>query len=129
VIKVGDNWRAQVRRKGFKAQCRTFAIKAKADAWVRQVETDMDAGTVAPQLGALTVSEVIAAYRKLREQARPISDTSNEHYMLKTLEARPWGKEGRARSDPTIWSPSPSCAATRAPGRTPSTWTCRSSGR
>jgi integrase len=99
VIKVGEKWRAQVRRKGFRPQCRTFSVKARADAWVRQVETDMDAGAVAPQLGGLTVSEVIRAYRRLREEARPISDSSNEHYMLKALE-RGLGEKKVARLGP-----------------------------
>lgn len=32
------------------------------------------------------VSDLIDTYRKLREKSRPIADTSNEHYMLKTLQ-------------------------------------------
>lgn len=87
IIKVGDKWRAQVRRKGHRPQCKTFRTKAQAEAWGRQREADIDSGAVvAPQLGDLTVSDVLKAYRGLRDEARPIADTSNEHYMLKALE-------------------------------------------
>lgn len=85
VTKVGGKWRALIRRKGFKSQCKTFAVKAQADAWARQVEFDMDNGKVSATLGGLTVADVLDAYEKLRASSRPISDTSNEHYMLKAL--------------------------------------------
>ena len=91
IIKVGDKWRAQVRRKGAPVYCRTFAVKARAEAWARQVEADIDRGRApepATVLGRqLLLRDVIAAYRALRERARPISDSSNDHYMLKALDA------------------------------------------
>lgn len=87
ITQVNGKWRALVRRKGHKAQCKTFATKAQANAWARQRESELDAGgTTAPAM-SLTVAEVLQAYRKLREQSRPIADTSNEHYQLKTLAA------------------------------------------
>lgn len=76
-----------MRRKGFKSQCKTFDTKAQALAWARQAETDMDSGVVSATLGSLTIADVIDAYEKLREKARPISKSSNEHYMLKKLRA------------------------------------------
>lgn len=85
IINRDGRWRAQVRRKGFPSQCKTFPTKAKAQVWLRQVEADMDAGTTKPVLGTVTVGEVIDAYRDLRDHGRPISDSSNEHYMLKAL--------------------------------------------
>ena len=86
VISLNGKWRAQVRRKGHRAQCRTFTTKAQADAWVRQTEADIDRGVITVQGARVTVSELITEYRKLRERARPISDSSNEHYMLKALD-------------------------------------------
>lgn len=86
IINRDGRWRALVRRRGFKSQCKTFPTKAQAQAWARQVESDMDAGNVSATLGALTIADVIKAYRNLRDKARPISDSSNEHYMLKALE-------------------------------------------
>lgn len=86
IINRDGRWRAQVRRKGFKAQCKTFATKAQAQAWVRKLEAGIDAGEVHASLGTTTIGEVLEAYRKLREEAgRDILDTSNEHYMLKAL--------------------------------------------
>lgn len=85
ITKVGSNWRALVRRKGHKAQCKTFPTKAQADLWARQVENDLDRGIVMAQPGKLTMAVVIEAYRDLRDASRPISDSSNTHYMLKRL--------------------------------------------
>ncbi len=83
--KRGDRWRVQVRRKGCPSQCRTFATKAQGERWARQVETDIEGGAPPAAVSALKVDDFIEAYRRLREQARPISDASNEHYMLKAL--------------------------------------------
>lgn len=84
IINRDGRWRAQVRRHGFRPQCKTFPTKAAAERWVRQLETSMDSGA-ADTLGELTIGDVIDAYHKLRDQARPISDSSTEHYTLKTL--------------------------------------------
>jgi integrase len=86
ILQVGDRWRALIRRKGHKAQCKTFDTKAQALAWARAREGEIDTGHTVAQPGKLLVREVIRAYRELRDQARPINDTSNEHYMLKALE-------------------------------------------
>lgn len=88
VIKVGDKWRAQVRRKGHAAQCKTFRTKAQADAWARDIETRIDNGqTSAQPAGALLLATVLEEYRNLRDKSRPIADTSNEHYMIRNLSA------------------------------------------
>lgn len=86
ILQIGDRWRALIRRKGHKAQCKTFDTKAQAMAWARARETELDEGHAIAVPGKLLVREVIQAYRELRDQARPILDTSNEHYMLKALE-------------------------------------------
>lgn len=86
ITKVGDSWRALIRRKGHKTLCKTFPVKAKAEAWARQREAEIDRGGIVAEPGELLVKEVISSYRELRDQARPIADTSNEHYMLKHLE-------------------------------------------
>jgi integrase len=86
IIERNGRWRAQVRRQGSRPQCKTFATKAAAERWARKVEADIEAGRDGGMLGALTIGDVILAYRKLREQARPIRDDSSEHYTLKALE-------------------------------------------
>lgn len=85
ITKIGLNWRALIRKKGHKALCKTFKTKAQATAWATQREAEIDRGEIVALLGAHTISQVIAAYRELRDNARPIADTSNEHYMLKHL--------------------------------------------
>lgn len=85
ILKIGTRWRALIRRTGHKSICKTHPSKAAAEAWARKVEAQLDTGR-APSEERLTVAEMIRAYRKLRDKARPISDSSNEHYMLKHLE-------------------------------------------
>lgn len=89
ITKRGDKWRAEVRRKGYDAQCKTLATKAQAQAWARGVEAAIDAGEApsAPKVSKdTTVGDAIRAYRALRGDARPIKEDSTEHYQLKTLE-------------------------------------------
>jgi integrase len=86
ILPINGKWRALVRRKGYGAKCRTFGTKAAAETWARGIERDMDKGVVAPGAASdATVDDVIRAYRAMREATRPISDSSNEHYMLKAL--------------------------------------------
>jgi integrase len=42
--KRGAYWRAQIRRKGYPEQNRTFDSKAQAEAWARSIENEMDRG-------------------------------------------------------------------------------------
>lgn len=86
IIQVNGKWRALVRRKGHKQQCKTFTSKAAAEAWARRIEAEIDRGDQPGVAAAVTVSELILAYRDLRERGRPIADTSNEHYVLKKLD-------------------------------------------
>lgn len=87
ILKIGDKWRALVRRQGHKPQCKTFRTKAQAEAWARDIEVKIDQGVTPADPGALTLRQVIETYRDLRDKARPIADTSNEHYMLRRLAA------------------------------------------
>lgn len=103
IIQVGGKWRALIRRKGHPSYCQTFPTKSQAQAWARGIEADIDRGqTLAPAqvLGkVILVSDLIDTYRKLREKSRPIADTANEHYMLKTL-ARYLGDLDASRLSP-----------------------------
>lgn len=103
IVRVGTRWRALVRRKGHRSYCRTFGTKAAAEAWARVLEGDIEAGRApapAAVLGrTLLVGHLVAEYRTLRDQARPISDASNEHYQLKRLD------EGLGDRDATALTP------------------------
>jgi hypothetical protein len=72
IAKVGDSWRALIRRKGHKTLCKTF-------------KAQIDRGEIVAEPEVLRLSEMIQAYRELRDQSRPIIDTANEHYMLERL--------------------------------------------
>ena len=55
ITKRGTGWFAQVRRKGYPAQHKTFRLKADAQAWARKQEGVIDAG--ASWDGALSLKE------------------------------------------------------------------------
>lgn len=82
ILKLGPGWRALIRRKGHKSICKTLPTKAAAEAWARMVEADIDAGKPVAVHRGVKVGDLIEVYRGLRENVRPILDTSNEHYML-----------------------------------------------
>lgn len=85
IIKIGERWRAQVRRTGVKPITKSFATKSEADRWARQIEAKIDAGDYAAS-SAITLARVIDEYRKLREAGgREVLDTANEHYQLNCL--------------------------------------------
>lgn len=88
IIKTASgSYRVLIRRKGIKALCKTFPTRKEADRWARQAEADLDAGRAATKPGGATVGDAIGAYRKLRDGGkRPISGSSNEHYMLAHLD-------------------------------------------
>lgn len=86
ITRVGERWRAQVRRAGHKSAAKTFDTRKEAEAWARKVETGIDAGK--PVVSAdMTVAELLGAYRRARmELARPILPETNTHYMLSHLD-------------------------------------------
>lgn len=84
ILQIGKRWRALVRRKGHKPQCRTFDTRREAEAWARRIETGIDGG--APEPDDMTVACLVSEYRRLRlELGRPVAPTSNTHYMLEHL--------------------------------------------
>jgi len=40
----GTRWQSVIRRKGLPKQSRAFAIRADAEAWAREIESEMDRG-------------------------------------------------------------------------------------
>lgn len=85
IHKIGDKWRAVIRRKGHKPTSKYFDTRSKAKAWADKIEKAIDEGRPAAAADGLTVGSLIERYRGLREKARPISDSSNEHYQLASL--------------------------------------------
>ncbi|MGD9787571.1 MAG: hypothetical protein AB7U30_06420 [Sulfuricellaceae bacterium] len=64
ITKRGSYWRAQVRRKGYPLQFHTFDTKAQAEAWVRQIENEMDRGIFVSRAEAerTTLAEALERY-------------------------------------------------------------------
>lgn len=84
ILQVKGKWRALVRMAGHKPICKTHPTKAAAATWARKIEGQLSAGKQIEH-DAVTVGDLIDAYRKLRDASRPIVDSSTEHYTLKTL--------------------------------------------
>jgi integrase len=85
ILPVKGKWRALIRLKGHEPKCKTFDTKAKARDWAAKIETDLREGKQ-PVDEAVTVGSLIKTYKKMRDGARPVLDTSNEHYQLKMLD-------------------------------------------
>ena len=65
IQKRGDlQWRARVRRRGYPTQTKTFTTKVRAEAWVRQVESEMDRGAFVSRAEAenTTLGEALNRY-------------------------------------------------------------------
>lgn len=94
IIQIKGKWRAQVFNPNGKRITKTHATKAAATTWARTIEGQIAEGKPI-EADAVTVGDLIKAYRKLRDASRPISDSSNEHYTLKALDRLLGGKDAR----------------------------------
>jgi integrase len=78
VTKRGKYWRAQVRRQGFAPQSKTFDTNAEAEAWAREVESEMDRGIFVSRAEAERTTLAAALDRYKREvssrKAHPAQD-------------------------------------------------------
>jgi integrase len=63
-IKRGTRWRAQVRRIGQSALSKTFANRADAVAWARDVEHRIDKGQAVEPGRKFTFAQILSAYRE-----------------------------------------------------------------
>lgn len=63
----GDRWRAQIRRKGWPTQSRTFKLRADAEKWATALEREMDTGAFVPRDEAERTTFREAADRYSRE--------------------------------------------------------------
>jgi integrase len=63
IVKRGSRWRAQVRRLGHSTLSQSFASRAEAAAWARDVESKIDKGQSVDPGRRITLGEVMQAYR------------------------------------------------------------------
>ena len=86
ILPVGGKWRAQVRRKGFAPQTRTFERRAHAVAWARATEAAIDAGrAMLARPSAIRVSVVLRRY--IEEMAGPAGFGRNKRDVLAKIDA------------------------------------------
>lgn len=85
IIKIGEKWRAQVRRKGHPAQTKTFSTKALAQKWAKVLEGDVEqlaAGQI-PRGPDWTVGKLIERYTEKVSETKPFG--KNKAAVLKTM--------------------------------------------
>lgn len=87
ITKRGKFWRAQVVRRGYPPQYRTFDVRAEAEAWARTLETEMDRGIFVSRAEAerTTLAEALERYRAeiSAHKAHPQQDYQRIRHWLK----------------------------------------------
>ena len=80
-------WEARVRRRGQPVQCKTFTTKARAEAWVRQVEGEMDRGVFVSRAEAenTTLAEALTRYAQEITPTKKPSTAKRERDRIKNL--------------------------------------------
>lgn len=78
-------WQARISRKGFPAQVKTFMTRADAEAWARQVESEIDRGAFISRTEAENTSLKECLERYKREISAHKKGASQESYILQTL--------------------------------------------
>jgi hypothetical protein len=60
----GKRWQSVIRRKGWPRQSRGFATRSDAEAWARELESEMDRGVFVPRdlAESTTLRELIERY-------------------------------------------------------------------
>lgn len=73
VIRVGEKWRATVRRKGQAQTSRTFRTKVLAERWAREIESGIEAGraTTAPPRSTTTMHQLVERYTEEVGRVKP----------------------------------------------------------
>lgn len=86
IIRIGQSWRAQIRRKGSKPITRTFPTKVLAQQWARQTEAEIDAGRASAQpRGTATLAALIDRYETEVGAVKPFG--RNKADVLRKLRA------------------------------------------
>lgn len=80
-------WEAQIRRRGYPAQSKTFETKAEAEAWAKMIESEMSRGVWVSrsEAEATTLYEALARYEEEVSPAK--KGAAQESSILKTCKA------------------------------------------
>ena len=87
ITKRGNFWRAQVRRRGYQPQHKTFDTRVEADAWARGTESEMDRGIFVSRAEAerTTLAEALERYKAeiSSRKAHPAQDNQRISHWLR----------------------------------------------
>ncbi len=85
IRKRGKSWRVQIRRRNHPPQFKAFDTRADAEAWARQVESEMDRGAFVSRVEAekTSIAELLDRYK--REITPGKRSSRVEEYTLKRL--------------------------------------------
>lgn len=98
ITKRGDlQWQAKIRRKGYPPQSRTFAAKADAEAWARDIEREMDRGIFLDRSEAEATTLYAALERYSREVTPRKKGARAELSRIKRWQERPLASCSLAR--------------------------------
>lgn len=90
IRKRGDlQWEARIRRRGYPVQCKTFESKTRAEAWARQIETEMDGSTFVSRIEAESTLLTEALDRYILEVVPRHKQIVNETNQIRALQRRP----------------------------------------
>ena len=80
-------WEAQIRRRGYPPQSKTFETKAEAEAWAKMIESEMSRGVwiSRSEAEATTLYEALTRYEE--EVSPPKKGAAQESSILKTCKA------------------------------------------
>ena len=80
-----SRWQAQVRRKGYPPQSKTFVTRAAAVQWVRSIEYEMDQGLFVSRNEAETTTVAELLNRYLQEFTTQKGGAGPEAYRIRAL--------------------------------------------
>lgn len=94
----GKYWRAQVRRRGWGTQSRSFDKRGEAEAWARQVESEMDRGTYISRSEAerTTLYEALTRYEREISPSKRSTTAYCEPSKIKRWKEDPLSKRALA---------------------------------
>lgn len=66
IRKRGKSWRVQIRRRGHPPQFKAFDTRADAEAWARQIESEMDRSAFASRVEAekTLIADLLDRYKR-----------------------------------------------------------------
>ncbi|MHB8415801.1 MAG: tyrosine-type recombinase/integrase [Acidiferrobacteraceae bacterium] len=90
IRKRGDlQWEARIRRRGYPIQCKTFETRARAEAWARQIEAEMDDGAFVSRAEAERTTLAEALDRYILEILPRHKQVAQETNRIRVLQRRP----------------------------------------